>query len=208
MMMKTILALSMAMALGGCAGLQSDAPPDAIYSLRPAAATGEIETGPVKILEIAPPAVPPGMDRDRIALYTNDGQRLDYFASAVWSSDLGDVLQNFTRRSAMTILPYVVAVTPDQSIAPNYRLQVKLNEFEPVYQGNLDQIPNLKVEAEFTLVALPHETMISSFTLSRNGAAQDNRLDSITAGLEGMLQDIEHEAFLKIDPLMRGKNAK
>ncbi len=174
------------------------------YSLRPALSAPALETGfkTARIVEIARPSVPPGFEGDRIALYLAQGQKLDYFAAAKWPAGLDDVLQNFTRRTLTNTLPYVVAVTPSQSLNPDYTLQMKVNEFQPVYNGDLTSAPRLVTNIEFTLVAQPSERVISSFSIGKQGTASSNRLDVITAGLEKMLQEIEYEAFTRLDPLL------
>src|SRR4051812_29472162 len=77
--------------------LKSDKPPAAIYAL---------QAGPLcprdagisrerKLISVAPPQVPAGFDTNRIALYLMSGRRMDYFASAVWPSNLPEVMQDF-----------------------------------------------------------------------------------------------------------------
>ena len=143
------------------------------------------------------------MDSDRYALFLDDGQKLDYFATARWSSTLDRILQDVTRRSASAVLPYIVATTPGQGVDPDYRLQLKVNEFQPVYGVNPSAAPTLTVSVEFTLVGVPSDKIMSGFTLSKQEPASENRLDVITLGLERMLQDIEREAFTKLDPKLR-----
>ncbi len=194
--------------LGACSTSQiltSKEPKQTIYSLRPAEEGAGIPTGPAKIVEIAMPTVPPGMDRDRIVLYLDNGQKLDYYAAARWSALLSNMVQDFTRRTASKTLPYVVAVTPDQEIDSQYRLQIKLNEFAPVYQSGANDTPLLRVSLEVTLTELPSDQVLSNFTLSNSMPAQENRLDVIVSGLEALLQDLEQQAFLKIDPLLTTK---
>lgn len=201
-MKQGFAALTLALLLGGCSTmLVSKEPQQTIYSLRPALEEqSDIpQTKLARVIEIPRPSVPPGMERNRIALYMNDGQKLDYFASALWAAPLEDVLQNFTRRTATSVLPYVVAVTPDQNLDANYRLQIKVNEFQPVYGGNIDVAPLLKANIEFTLISMPADKIVSSFTLSQQRQLENNRLDLIVAGLESMLQDIEREAFIKMN---------
>jgi ABC-type uncharacterized transport system auxiliary subunit len=205
---KIMAAFLLAGILSGCSTgdlLKSTEPPQTIYSLRPIESTGEPSQVLAHVLEISAPSVPPGMEQDRIALYLDDGQKLDYYAGARWSSSLEHIVQEFTRRSASAALPYIVAVTPDQGIEADYRLQIKINEFQPVYTAGSNDVPLLKANIEFTLIRLPVDQIVSSFTLSRQEAASENRLDIITLGLENLLQEIEHEAFIKIDQKLQAK---
>lgn len=192
--------LALALMLGGCSSvLTSKEPQHTIYSLRPALVENGPSTKTARVMEIPHPSLPPGMERNRIALYMADGQKLDYYASALWAAPLEDVLQNFTRRTATLVLPYVVAVTPEQNLKSDYRLQIKVNDFQPVYGTDSSAAPLLKANLEFTLVSMPANKIVSSFVLSQEARAESNRLDSIVTGLEKMLQDIEREAFSRMD---------
>lgn len=204
--MKKILLLSFALSLSGCSTasfLKSTEPQQTTYSLRSAAPLPDAQTGPARILEIAKPSVPPGFDTDRIALYTEEGHKLDYYSAAKWPDTLDSVLQDFTRRTATNVLPYVVTVTSEQSVQAEYRLQTKVNEFQPVYGSGTSSAPQLDVSVEFTLIKLPQEEIVGSFTLSKTATATSNRLDAITAGLEKMLQEIEGQAFGRLDERLR-----
>lgn len=206
---NTVIALLLATALAGCSTgnlLTSTEPRQTVYTLRPIEAAGETSDVLARVLEISAPSVPPGMEQDRIALFLNEGHKLDYYAGARWSSSLDHIVQEFTRRTAGASLPYIVAVTPDQGIAADYRLQIKINEFQPVYvTDSTTAAPYLKASIEFTLIRLPADQIVSSFTLSKNFEAQENRLDVITLGLESLLRDIEREAFVKIDKKLQAK---
>ncbi len=205
---KALLAALMLLPLAGCAGdlLKSTEPQQTIYTLRPIEQGDAVPNDVLaRTLEISAPSVPPGMEQDRIALFLDDGTKIDYYAGAKWSSSLDHIVQEFTRRSAGAVLPYIVAVTPDQSIPADYRLQIKINEFQPVYAAKSTEAPLLKANLEFTLVRLPTDQIVTSFTLSKGQLAHENGLDSITLGLEDLLQEIEREAFAKIDSKLRMK---
>jgi ABC-type uncharacterized transport system auxiliary subunit len=209
--MKHVLTVALSLlALTGCstAGiLKSNEPQQTTYTLRPL--TNSIaETGPVRIVEIPKPEVPPGFGRDRIALYIQNGQKLDYYASARWAAGLDEVLEEFTRRSLTTSLPYVVTVTPAQSLDANFRLEVKVNEFEPVYSGEFSAPPILRANIEYTLIRLPEEILTTSFTLSHTQPASSARLDIIIEDLETMLKSNQEEAFRKLAPSLSGLTSK
>lgn len=205
MKIGVITALAFMMVLGGCASgmLTSTEPQQTIYSLRPVESGGQTSTVMARVIEITEPSLPPGMESDRIALFLDNGQKLDYYASAKWSSSLDHIIQEFTRRTASAVLPYVVAATPAQDVKAQYKLQMKVNEFQPVYGAQANAAPTLKASIEFTLIRLPSDQIVSNFTLSKSEVAGENRLDVITLGLERLLQEIEYEAFLKIDEKLR-----
>lgn len=192
--------------VAGCGALKSTEPQQTIYSLRPLAATqpeGLNVMGIARVVEIMKPTMPPGMERDRIALYLNGGSKLDYYAGYRWSAALDEVIQNFTRRTATNSLPNVVAVISEQAVDAQFRLQTKVNEFQPVYASDATSNPRLITNLEFTLISLPDEKILTSFTMGREGTATSNRLDVITAGLEKMLQDIEKDAFARLEPWLK-----
>ena len=196
------LAVVAALMMGGCSTsgiLTSTEPQSTLYTLRHAQAVENTSNQMAKIVEIARPHVPPGFETDRIALYTANGQKIDYFAAAKWSEILDEVLQDYTRRSVVANLPYVVAVTPDQSIVADYRLQIKINDLQPVYGESISAAPVLKAAIEFTLIHLPDERIVSSFTLSKEADSSSNNLDVIVAGMESLLQELYGRAFDKMD---------
>lgn len=193
--------------LAACANpsklLTSTAPQQTTYTLRPAPETAPAEhVGAARIVEIAKPVLPPGFETDRIALLTQGGQKLDYFAAAKWPDIFDNVVQDTVRRSARNVLPYVVAVTPAQAMDPDYRLQTKINDFQPVYGSDINAAPDVRVSVEFTLVRLPENRIVSSFILTRAQPAESNRLDSIAGTLEKMFQDILGEAFGRLNSRM------
>ena len=201
-----IMTAALALLLAGCSTselLKSTEPQQTIYTLRPVEPSGLGSAAAARVVEITAPTLPPGMDSDRYVLFLDDGQKLDYFAAARWSAPLDYIVQDVTRRSASAVQPYIVATTPGQGVDPDYRLQMKVNEFQPVYGADSMAAPTLKVSIEFTLVAVPEDKIVSSFTLTKHDVAAENRLDGITSGLEHMLQEIEREAFMKLDPKLR-----
>lgn len=208
MMRNFVLSLMTVTALAGCSTsslLKSTEPQTTTYALQPLQASGGEHTGAARVVEISRPTVPPGFQTERIALYLEGGRKLDYYSGAEWPDMLDSVLQEVTRRSLTNALPYAVAMAPAQAIDPDFRLQTKINDFQPVYASDAGDTPVLKVSVEFTLIALPSEKIVSSFTLSDEQSAQSNRLDVIAEGLEKMLQDIEGQAFGKLDAYMRAK---
>lgn len=202
----TYLAVFLTTVLGGCSTgqiLKSTEPPGVTYNLHAGEVQTDIPTGAARIVEIAKPAVPPGFETERIALYLDGGQKLDYYAGSKWPDILDNVLQDFTRRSLTGILPYTVAINPSQSVKADYRLQVKVNEFQPVYDTGATGNPRVRVSMEFTLIRLPEERIVTNFTLTKEDAVADNRLDLITAALESMARQIQKQAFVKMDSYLR-----
>lgn len=210
MNIRILLILPLMLALTGCGAsriLTSTEPQQTIYTLRAPQPQSETEasSSPARVIEIAAPVLAPGLDTDRIALMLADGQKLDYYASARWAESFGPLVQSYTRRTASAVLPYVVAVTPEQHLNADYKLQVKVNDLQPVYPAGTQSVPVVVANVEFTLIRAKSESIVSSFTLSMQQTPADNRLDLIVASLEALLRDIQQEAFLKIDRDIRAR---
>ncbi len=199
-MNKLIPVLLSVFLLGGCAStfLKSDEPPIAIYSLRPANNVETLSAGDKsvsKVIEVQRPSLPPGFDTARIGMYLENGRRLDYYAGAKWPTALDETLQEFTSQNARKTFPNLIVVNPGTGVDANYLLQVKVNDFQPVYKAGPDGVPLLIASLSFTLLTLPEENIVTSFTIEQQAEAQANNLGAITAGLENLLQSVERKAF-------------
>ena len=189
--------------LTGCASslLKSNEPAPTIYSLRPTSDLQAIEAPAkftAKIIEIQRPALPPGFDTAQIGMYLADGRQINYFTGAKWPSPLDDTLQEFTNQTARLMLPSLIVTYPGQSIETNYRLQIRVNDFEPIYTDGPNQPPQLVASLTFNLLAMPDEKLLTSFTVEQKKTADGNSLGSITDGLQGLLQSVEQQAFTTI----------
>ena len=208
---KTPFLLSLtALALTGCSPtklLTTDEPRQTIYALRGQVSEPSGYTGPSKIVEIAHPTLPIGFERSRIAFYMDDGRKLDYYASANWPGPLDGVLEEFTHRMLAATLPAIITVSPTQPVDADFRLQTRVIDFQPVYGSSFDAAPLLQTRIEFTLVALPSEKIVSSFTLQNETQASSPRRDVIISELEAQLQAIESEAFVKLAPHLKQKKS-
>jgi ABC-type uncharacterized transport system auxiliary subunit len=128
-----LLAIGAAASAASCSGslFESKIAPPAVYVLRATAPEKAISID--ADLTIDRPLLGPGLDVSRIAAEFPD-RRLDYFANANWSADLGDVLQslavqNFLRASGL------------RSVAANssrfegaYRLEITVDDFAAHYK--------------------------------------------------------------------------
>ncbi|PZP56816.1 MAG: hypothetical protein DI586_02370 [Micavibrio aeruginosavorus] len=207
-MKKLIPAIFGVLLLSGCAStfLQSNEAPVAIYSLRP---MNEVQTldagkqGVAKVLEVQRPALPPGFDTARIGMYLENGRRLDYYASAKWPTSLDETLQEFTAQNARKTFPGLIVITPGSGVDAQYLLQTKVNDFQPVYAMGPQAAPLLVASISFTLLSLPEENIVTSFTVEQQVQAQANNLGVITAGLETLLQSVERKAFETIAPKIK-----
>lgn len=183
--------------LSACS-LTSTAEPPVIYNLhaRNYAADPDQERGPESVIVIVPrPTMPAGFRSDRVVLYADNGRRVDYFATARWPESLERVLQDVIIDSARNAYPEAVIDSQDSGLVPNYRLDITVSDFQPVYQGQPDTIPELYADMTFTLVEWPSRRIVTQFSLSRHQPAAENNMTAIASGLEGLLQQILDEAF-------------
>jgi ABC-type uncharacterized transport system auxiliary subunit len=198
-MMKTLIRsatlAAILLSLGACASiLTSSAKPPAIYVLHPRL-DGPAHIVAPTVVEVGPPAVPAGFDTDRIALYWNQGRRLDYYAGAQWPAALGGLLQDFIIQSAHGALEGAAFAAPDAGLNAKHRLIVKVVEFQPVYKGAPTGTPDLYVTLKFTLVSLPEQTIEDDFTVTGHRPASSDSLTAIASGLETLTQNALAEAF-------------
>ncbi len=200
------IAVASVLALTACQGLTSTKKPVSIYNLRYTASTQSTSTA-AGVLVVGEPALPSGMETDRIALYLDDGRRMDYYADVMWAESLEDVLQDVIVQAGRAALPNMVVDSPRLNIPGNYRLAVKVLDFAPVYNGASESAPYLKVAVNFTLVHLPEKNVVTDFTLESGQASTSNDLTAISGGLETLLQDILTKAFVKVSAATGGVEA-
>ena len=202
MLLRPILAALFLLPLSGCLSLQSSEPPPATYLLHPRFASEPVkpETVNAPVLEIPTPEVPAGFDTDRIALYWDKGRRLDYYAAAKWPAPLDQMMSDFMIRSASQGLPHVTVVSPDLNLAAQYRLAIKVTEFQPVYKNAAEGIPDLYAAVRFSLIALPGEKVVMDFVIADYSQPSGADLTAITSGMESLLQSIAVKAFERLSP--------
>jgi ABC-type uncharacterized transport system auxiliary subunit len=192
-----------ALLLNACSSLlTATEPPPAIYVMHPKLDTGKTDSYS-GVLQVTPPAVPGGFDTDRIALYWNNGRRLDYYSGAKWPERLDDLLQDFVVRSARSAYPGLTVAAPDLDLPSRYRLAVKVLEFQPTYAGPPSGIPDLYGALQFTLVSLPDEKPVADFTVADHKQAASDDLGTIASGLESLLQSLLSQGFERLGPVIR-----
>lgn len=203
---RNILMLTSLFALSACMSMKSTQPPTTIYVMHALKAAAKESSRPaaLPVVAVAEPVVPSGFNTDRIALYLVGGRRLDYYAGAAWPEPLGKLLQGFIIQSVQG----AIADTPEGGLAAAYRLQVRVNDLEPVYAVGPEVAPQLKVSMTFRLVSLGQDRILLDITRQRTASAAANTLTGVAAGLEALLQSVMSDALKEISPLLRGAAAK
>jgi len=207
-MIRTLCLGLCLLSLSGCLALTSSAPPVTTYALHASRIAPDADSsyGPGGILRIEEPVLPAGLDSDRIALYTADGRRLDYYAAAKWPAALNSVLQDVMIEEGRKALPRMVVDTPDLNVTANYKLAVRVIDFAPVYRDDTTTAPFLKVSANFTLIRLPENEVVLDFTLENGQPASANSLTAVTSGLEAQFQHMMQQAYGSISESMLQKD--
>jgi len=205
--MLLLFLLVPAFALTACISLpfgNKDRAPSSIYTLHAsqsskAEARASNRRGATVV--VPKPELPAGFDTERIALFLDQGRRLDYYADAKWSARLDDLLQDFLIQKAQQDLPGKVVGSPDLAAA-KYKLALKVDDFEPVYMDAPDKAPRLDVAMTVTVVTLPGETVKTQFSVKKSVPASGNTLTTITNELGDLLHSVTDEALQKAAPFL------
>jgi len=191
----------------GCASLPllgggKPSTPESIYTIQASASgpSGPSRANGQVMIVVPKPELPPGLDTERIALYLDQGHRLDYYADARWSARLDELLQNFLIEKVRQRLPGKIVGTPDLASSARYKLAIKVTDFGPVYAGAPDKPPRLDVG--MTVTVLAGDMAKTQFTIKKSAAAADNKLRDVTSGLENVLQSATDEALQKATPFL------
>jgi len=154
------------------------------------------------VIAVPKPELPPGLETERIALYFQQGRRLDYYADAKWSAPLDALLQDLVIQKVQQKLPGKVVGTPDLASSAQYKLALKFTDVAPVYESAPDKPPRLDVGMTVTVVSMPRETVRTQFTLKRSVPASANSLTTITSELGNLLQSVTDDALARAAPYL------
>ncbi len=200
-MTRALLALFLLVTLSSCIGLPKPQPPATVYQLQ-APAAGLMAQPPAlpagTRLEISLPGVAAGLDKDRIALALDGGRRLDYYAGAKWPAPLPEVIQDVAIATLRQSLPGLSVDDEDNTTAPTHRLRMDVQSFAPVYAGNANSLPQVRVAIRFALVRLSDNAILSDITLGADQPVSANTLGAVTAALESGLHRVLTDALPRL----------
>jgi ABC-type uncharacterized transport system auxiliary subunit len=201
---RCALLVALSFALGACisVNLGGDPPPATVFKLQAdeAQTKSRTQTKGDTVVAVSKPEVPPALATERIALSLEDGRRVDYYADAKWPGKLDDVLQEFVIDRAQQQLPRAVVDKPEAASSADFRLDIKVTSFEPVYKGAPDTAPRLDVAMTVTVIDVPEGRVRSQFTVRKSAQASENRLTPITSELGKLLQAAVDEAVARAAP--------
>lgn len=186
-----VLACICLAALAGCGNItKSKAPPVTVYTLHAEKPEKRASSAAVIVQE---PEMPAGFDTARIALHMSGGRRMDFYADAAWPDALNKVMQDFIIQSAR-----FSAVTLDSGVNAPYSLQVKVNDFQPVYADTAQGMAEIRVSLTFRLIDRSSEKLLRDFTLSEKMPASANTITAITGDLETLLRKVTASGLARI----------
>jgi ABC-type uncharacterized transport system auxiliary subunit len=203
MIVRSAFLIALSLGVSGCISVNlGGAPPVTVFTLQAPEGQMKAPAGDVRgrtVVVVPKPDLPPALATDRIALMFEQDRRMDYYADAKWSGKLDELVQEFLIDRAQQQLPRTV-VEKTELASANYRLVVKVTNFEPVYKGAADAAPRLEVAMTVTIIDLPGERIRTQFTVKKSAPASENRLTPITAELGKLLQSAIDEALAKAAP--------
>ena len=178
--MRSIVLALMAIALTGCfSGLERDTPQPSIYRLT----VPETSGGPPLAVDllVLQPVVAPGLATDRIATAW-PGNRIDYYAGARWSDELGALAQG-TLVGAIRAAGRVRVVEGDPGhFRATHVLGVEIARFEADYSAG--GAPVARVTMTATVARYGNRKALMTTTASAEAIGQANTLTSVIAAID------------------------
>ena len=160
-----LLAGGAALVLAGCAGGGQQIQ---IYVLRPDLAKNPPGVPVNWSLSVATPYAAAGLNIDRIGL-TRSAETLDYFADSAWTDRLPVLVQS-ALVEAFETSGRITQVSRDTSgLKSDYVLETELRDFTAHYETTNSQPPNIVVNINAKLVALPERTIVGSLEFAADG---------------------------------------
>jgi ABC-type uncharacterized transport system auxiliary subunit len=169
-----------AVALCGCTGslFKSKAPPQSVYLLTVAPASGDRAEIPSD-LTILRPTVRPGLDTSLIAALYPD-RRLEHFAGARWSAPLDEVMQDLAMQAFRADARMQNVHTDVSAFGTGYWLELEVADFQAEYTDAAGPAPpTIHVRLEARLGASGDRHVLGQFEAEVRESAADNRLTAI-----------------------------
>ncbi len=181
---RALAAASLAMG-AGCGGLHSDQPVMQVYTLDPAYPQSKAEAPATRpsVLVLRPQAGP-GLDTDRIAL-TRSAQRLDYYGSSRWPTQLPDFLQSLAIDALRASGKYSSVQSDRAAFAADQVMQIEIRRFQAEYTG--DGPPVVHVQLLATLGQRKDRSVVASVSAESSVPAAENRMQSVVAAFQSAL---------------------
>lgn len=178
--MRTLIVAAAAVLTTACAGgLQSNAPEPRVYRL--VAPSLEPGSGLPVDLVVLRPSVHPGLGTERIATLW-PGNRLDYFAGARWSSELGPVVQAAAVESLATGGRLRSVQGEPARFGATHVLGLEIRRFEADYTAGAPPLARVVMAA--TIARQAERRPLGKWTVGAEVPARANTLTEVTAALD------------------------
>jgi len=180
--MKWLTLIAAGALLAACAGgFERNAPEPRIYRLSaPTVEAGEPLSADLLVLR---PVVAPGLRTERI-ISAWPGNRLDYFAGARWSGELGTVIQG-SLMEALRASGRLRTVEGDPArFRASHLLGLEVQRFEADYAGAAGPAPVARVLITATIGRYGDRRALQSWTVATEAPAAANTLGAVTTALD------------------------
>jgi len=194
-------------AMSGCGGglLQSDGPPERIYTLRAAPSSPLHGAEPLDVrLSVARPRVAPGLASERIAVRTGQHE-LDYYEGARWGDGAAVVVQSFLVDSLRQSGAFALVSSQAAPVAANYLLDLELRDFQAEQEG--DAAPVARVAFVATLIEIGSRRALASFDVVAEAPAAVNRLSAVVDAIERAAHEAATELTRRLENALRQSGA-
>lgn len=181
--MKWLTVIVAGALLAACAGgFERNVPEPRIYRLSaPDMETGEPLEADLLVLR---PVVAPGLRTERI-ISAWPGNRLDYFADARWSGELGTVVQG-SLMEALRASGRMRTVEGDPArFRASHVLGLEVRRFEADYTAAAGGAPVARVTVTATVGRYGDRRSLQSWTVATETPAAGNTLGGVIAALDG-----------------------
>lgn len=169
-----------AVLLAGCAGgFERNVPEPRVYRL--AAPTVPTAAPLAADLQVLRPVVAPGLRTERIATAW-PGQRLDYYAGARWSGELGMLIQGVAVQTLATSGGLRSVEGEPGRFRASHVLALEVRRFEADYAAGSP--PLVRVEIAAKLGRNTDRVVLASWTATGEAAAAANTLGEVTAAFD------------------------
>jgi cholesterol transport system auxiliary component len=175
-----LLATVAAALLAGCAsGFERNVPEPRVYRL--AAPTLPAAAPLAADLQVLRPVVAPGLRTERIATAW-PGQRLDYYAGARWSGELGALIQGVAVQALASSGGLRSVEGEPARFRASHVLALEVRRFEADYAAG--NPPMVRVEMAARLGRNAERQVLATWTATGEAAAAANTLGEVTAAFD------------------------
>ena len=180
--MNWLIVIAAGALLGACAGgFERNTPEPSVYRLSvPVTQAGEALPADLLVLR---PVVAPGLRTERI-ISAWPGNRLNYFAGARWSGELGAVVQGAVTEALRASGRLRTVEGDPAQFRASHVLGLEVRRFEADYAAAPKGAPVARVVMTATIGRYGDRRALQSWTVATEAAAGTNTLGAVTAALD------------------------